>query len=750
MNNPSTLKPPMYSELGRLSYDSLEIELQDLRSGMAPRSSDPPSSQEHSSWEASTGRSDQAPAYERVASQEYQQSKRRTTRGFRSAWLRNNGWKSEILELVLGLAVLIAIAVLLNEYNGEQQPEWLYSFNLSSIVAVLSTVFRGALLAVVDEVISQLKWTWFRNPRPLVDLSIFDQATRGPWGSLRFLFKLPRPHLATVGALITLLSLATSAFSQQAVRSVPCLKPVSDSAASIPLAQTVNNNSVLFSIYPDDISRPGYGDTVHVDREMKAALVGGLSRPDAIAPPPTACGTGNCTFVQRSGISYSSLGVSSRCVDVSSKITQTSGNKTSFPELVYRLPGGLSISYCDGCYSSTEIYLPNGTHTIAEIPGTWSTLFNATTEQYDQEPLEYNDISIAGMDVSNAGAGFLPAFTHVSMMMPTRRRCQSLRQQGNVDGASPDCDQPTLNVTSLPEDFGLMAAVCWLYPSIIDFQGQIVNGQLIETQVGDATPLASSSPSNRTTFDQADVYKFQDPCYVNGSRYDITDRNSWPGSEVDTVDIVDMLSNTTVTGPKHCLYGLGYEYVAGLFQMAQQVFTEDQCVPTVNYESIMCQSWWLGSFWNGRDATLKSVSAVMDGAAKALTNRIRTIGEDYNRVPTRVDGTATQLYVCTDFSWPWLLFPAVMLIGTAALLIAMLIKSSTEGGSPPTWKSSLLPLLVYGFEEQTKAQNLMEAPQLNELIKGVEVSFRTTADGPRFVPGNTDREPSERNLITQE
>lgn len=564
-------------------------------------------------------------------------------------------------------------------------------------------------------------------------------------------------RLSTVGALITVLSLATSAFNQQAVRSVPCLKPVPDSAASIPLARTVNNNTVLFVIYGDDVSRPGYGDTVHIDRETKAALVGGLSQPDAITPLPTVCSTGNCTFSERSGISYSSLSVSSRCVDVSSKITQinnTGDYHTNLQE--YRLPGGLSVTYCDGCYSSTEVTFPNGTIAFVEIPGTWSTLFNATIDQYDHEAQGYEDMTIAGIDISNAGAGFLPAFGRVSMMMPTRRRCQSLRQQSNaeaktdVDGAFPDCDQPTLNVTSLPEDFGLMAAVCWLYPSIINYRGQIVNGQLMETQVGDATPLALSSPYDRVALYQSEVYKFQDPCYVNGNRYDLADRNSWPGGEIDIVNIIDWLSNTTVTGPKQCLYGLGFEYTGGTFQMIQQVFTEDQCVPTVNYESIMCESWWLGSFWNGRNATLKSVGAVMDGAAKALTNRIRTIGEDYNNVPMKADGTATQLYVCTEFNWPWLLFPAAMLIGTAALLVTMLIKSFTEDGSWPTWKSSLLPLLVYGLEEQAKCQNLMETPQLDELAKGVEVSFRMAADGPRFVPGNADREPSERNLIMQE
>lgn len=530
---------------------------------------------------------------------------------------------------------------------------------------------------------------------------------------------------------------------------MPCSKPVPNIPASVPLAQTVNNNSVLFSIYPDDISRPGYGDIAFLDREMKAALVSGISQPNTIATLPTVCDTGNCTFTTGRNLSYSTLGASSRCIDVSSKIIQLDYNSTNFNYTEYRLPGGLSVTYCDGCYVMTEVTLPNGTRTFVEIPGTWSTLFNATVDQSDQEHQDYKDISIAGVNISNAGAGFLPSFGRVTMMMPTNRRCQSIRQQNDIN-PQPSCDQPTLNITSLPEDFGLLAAVCWLYPSIIDFWGEIVNGQLIETQVAEPTPLALSSPDDMASLAQAWVYKFQDPCYINGSLYDIANRNSWPDKAAETIDITDMLSNATATGPRKCLYGLGSEYHLGMFQLFQQVFTEDQCVPTVNYETIMCESWWLGSFWNGRNATLGSINSVMEGAAKALTNRIRTIGEDFDHISTKADGMAMQTYVCTSFSWPWLLFPAAILLGTTTLLIATLVKGFTEGSNSPSWKSSLLPLLFYGLDERSKCENLMESAQLNELAKGAEVSFRSAVEGPRFVPGNVDRESSSTKLAIQD
>ncbi|MAD87688.1 MAG: hypothetical protein CL912_32410 [Deltaproteobacteria bacterium] len=38
--------------------------------------------------------------------------------------------------------------------------------------------------------ISQLKWIWFKDPRSLTDLTTFENASRGPWGSAQLLFTL--------------------------------------------------------------------------------------------------------------------------------------------------------------------------------------------------------------------------------------------------------------------------------------------------------------------------------------------------------------------------------------------------------------------------------------------------------------------------------------------------------------------------------------------------------------------------------
>jgi len=46
--------------------------------------------------------------------------------------------------------------------------------------------------SAVGVAMSQSKWLWYRQgePRRLQDLQLFDDATRGPWGSAQLLFSL--------------------------------------------------------------------------------------------------------------------------------------------------------------------------------------------------------------------------------------------------------------------------------------------------------------------------------------------------------------------------------------------------------------------------------------------------------------------------------------------------------------------------------------------------------------------------------
>lgn len=97
--------------------------------------------------------------------------------------------RSRILEplgLLVSAAALTCSVVILRMQDGQRVQPWRVS--LSSLVSWLSTIARtGAILGATSG-ISQLKWTWFaEQKRELVDLRIYDVASRGIGGSFKLL-----------------------------------------------------------------------------------------------------------------------------------------------------------------------------------------------------------------------------------------------------------------------------------------------------------------------------------------------------------------------------------------------------------------------------------------------------------------------------------------------------------------------------------------------------------------------------------
>lgn len=97
-------------------------------------------------------------------------------------------WWQEILCCGISVVAFIALVVFLNAYNGKPLPKWPSGITSNAVVALLSTISRTAFVIPVAEGLSQCKWNWFKlKARPLTDFDLFDQASRGPWGSLSLL-----------------------------------------------------------------------------------------------------------------------------------------------------------------------------------------------------------------------------------------------------------------------------------------------------------------------------------------------------------------------------------------------------------------------------------------------------------------------------------------------------------------------------------------------------------------------------------
>jgi Protein of unknown function (DUF3176) len=192
---------------------------------------------------------------------------------------------------------------------------------------------KGFMLVPVCTSLGQLKWLWYsRQRKPLHDLQLFDMASRGPWSTLRL---LKFWHAASIGSLVTLLTLASNAFVQRSVSCPYQPLPQSNIIATIPYTQSFSQ----YESAPDGAASSS--------KSIMAAMYDGVFAQNLTqsgSPITAKCPTGNCTFN-----SYASLAVCSHCHNDTSLLRYyynpalDANGATLGATYIYSLPGGLSL-----------------------------------------------------------------------------------------------------------------------------------------------------------------------------------------------------------------------------------------------------------------------------------------------------------------------------------------------------------------------------------------------------------------------
>ncbi|KAJ0423352.1 hypothetical protein BJY00DRAFT_310477 [Aspergillus carlsbadensis] len=169
-------------------------------------------------------------------------------------------WMWEIASLAFGLFCSIAVLAVLLAYNDKPWPDLPHGLTLNAI------------------------------RHQLRDMQLFDDASRGPLGSLLILFRYKSWSLVSLGALITVLSLAFDPFMQQLL--------------SYPLREAPSVTA-LASLQQCTTYDPGPQD----DFGLRKATNAGIWTDNFELEP--MCESGNCTWP-----AFSSVGICSVCEDI--------------------------------------------------------------------------------------------------------------------------------------------------------------------------------------------------------------------------------------------------------------------------------------------------------------------------------------------------------------------------------------------------------------------------------------------------
>ncbi|KAI1370652.1 hypothetical protein F4677DRAFT_346819 [Hypoxylon crocopeplum] len=128
-------------------------------------------------------------------------------------------WWWEIASSIVSIIAMSLIIVILCKIHDRPAASWTLPITPNSLVAICTTIGKSAMLVSVASCISQLKWRHYtQGPRPLDHLQAFDDASRGPWGSLTLLVR-GRVRVISVWslALVSLVALGIEPTAQQII-----------------------------------------------------------------------------------------------------------------------------------------------------------------------------------------------------------------------------------------------------------------------------------------------------------------------------------------------------------------------------------------------------------------------------------------------------------------------------------------------------------------------------------------------------
>ncbi|KAJ9617383.1 hypothetical protein H2204_013849 [Knufia peltigerae] len=216
-----------------------------------------------------------------------------------------DNWLWELGAATLCLCVLASIVGILIAYDNHAVPDLPEGISINAIISFLASLAKASLMVILAASIRQEKWLWFIDrPRPLDVVDSFEEASRGPYGSLELILTWKGSFRALLAALVTILALGFEPFIQQLVQINVVNVPTNSEPATIRTPTS----------YDEPVSGNLGGSSLSLN-----ALIGAFGGASGAVPTPV-CPTGNCTWPL-----YDTLALCTACEDMTDQV-KVSGN----------------------------------------------------------------------------------------------------------------------------------------------------------------------------------------------------------------------------------------------------------------------------------------------------------------------------------------------------------------------------------------------------------------------------------------
>ena len=601
-------------------------------------------------------------------------------------------WWLEISSCFLFLAAFAAIIATVYTFSGKRPPNWKYGLTLNTFISIELVVLKAAMLLVVAEGLAQLKWRWFRHERALYDLTVYDDASRGPWGALLLLFKLRgRRLLSSLGALVILASLIIDPFVQQLVSTQNCDVVVPHTDATIPRTNYFNESSYTGA----DGSSASIG--------LQNAVNAGVYSPGAIAA--FGCPTGNCTFTEP----YSTFGYCGSCKDLTNNlIVENITYGTSSPQTGFNI--SLLPDPAAGFATSTSLLTVGSNLTVF------------TLNSYSETETDII-ASFLVRDTTSCSGNF-------GTIGDNRRNltwgCGDLGLLLPSDGKN---QNPAVG-----------AARCSLLPCVRTYTASVINGTFREQMTSD--PPATSFGTSASMFN-VKCLSSQEYTALTNIGYDIAGKSWVPNNTTSPYHSGFNYNSSNISISYDCIYGyapvalLNLDGFLDSWLSGQLIHVDDV---TVSGPAA------LQAIYNAEDLTFERLNQIWHNLSDSITTYMREHGAGDSGAgfsySTPALGEVHLTQSCIQVQWLFIIYPAIVVALALVFFLNMLFETSHDK-TDFVWKSSPLALIFHGLgggamNQTNKKSNLVKMKDMEKAARALAVRLSETESGWKLVGSNTD------------
>lgn len=257
-------------------------------------------------------------------------------------YLRVSRWGYVAFLIALALVGFAGLLALLKTFSGQDERSWPHKhFTRNTAVAAISTLIRSSLVGAVAICLSQSRWQWFRSKngrerkrgRSIADLQSFDDASRGPAGSMKLLHTTHIRSFASLGALVMILAVGFQTFAQN-ILDLEYVSQLADRAGQDQAAPISRSD-----LYDTTFTRESHLRTWLTSMDMTAGIISGTTG-QLFPEPLESCTSGNCSWPITP-----SLAMCGGCTDVTNLTTKAPA--LAKDTAIYTLPDGTTFHTID-------------------------------------------------------------------------------------------------------------------------------------------------------------------------------------------------------------------------------------------------------------------------------------------------------------------------------------------------------------------------------------------------------------------